>query len=272
MKNRQILVAVLTAVCLMTVFRPLSAQTTEPLAFTDFLSKVRAHYPLLKKQHRRVEEAIAAQHEAIAGFLPRFTGVSAWTTGDDPVYVFGTLLKQGAFTSGDFDVARLNSPETRSNFSYGVEGRWMLFDAFDTISRVRGAGQRVRSETLNSEFADMETTLLAIEAFCRAALEENLGRFAREVQTASQKDLGEAESLSQKGLVLGADFYTAKVNGGLIERLYNRFERDFKSSRVVLNILMGQDPLIELALDYDIVPVAGQAQGLREWLQSAYLY
>jgi outer membrane protein TolC len=130
----------------------------------------------------------------------------------------------------------------------------------------------VQSEKLNTEFAEMEVSLLAIEAFHRAVLEGILGKLTEEVLSASQKDLGEAESLNQKGLVLGADFYTAKVNGGSIEGMRNQFGRDFKSSRILLNILMGEDPLKERGLDYDLSPVSVESKGVKQWLETAYLY
>lgn len=265
-------VAVVASIILIISALNLFAEANEPLTLPDFVRKTQAHYPLLKKQHARVEEAIAAKHEAIAGFLPKFTGVSSWSTGNDPVYVFGTLLKQGAFTQNDFQLGRLNSPEARTNFSYGVEGRWVLFDAFDTISRVRIAGHAVDSEKSNEEYAQMEVSLLAVEAFYRAVLETNLERFAGEIITSSKKDLSEAQSLNEKGMVLGADFYAANVNGGILERMRNRFQRDSKSSRILLNILMGEDPLVERSLDYEILPLNAESKGFRQWLDVAYLY
>ncbi len=272
MERKAVALVVLVSILLVCSAPSVAAETGELLVFSDFLAKVKAHYPVLKKRHVRIEQAIAAEHEAVAGFLPKFTGVSSWTTGNDPVYVFGALLKQGAFTQGDFEVDKLNSPEARSNFSFGIQGQWMLFDAFDTISRVRGAGHTVRSEKLREEYDQMEVTLLAIEAFYRSVLEENVERSAVDVLQASAKDLGEAESLNQKGMVLGADFYAAKVNGGMIERMKNRFERDLMSSRVLLNILMGEDPHKERSLDYELLPDLKAPQGLRVWLDTAYLY
>lgn len=253
-----------------TVTTPLHADASESLSFPDFLNKVQAHYPLLKKQNIRVEEAIIAQHEAAAGFLPKFKGVSSWTIGDDPVYVFGTLLKEGAFMQSDFELSKLNSPDSRSNFSFGVEGRWTLFDAFETISKTQYTGHLAKSEKLTDEFNGMEVSLLAIEAFYRAVLGENCARITTEVLTLSQKDISEAESLNKQGMVLGADFYAAKVNGGMIERMKNRFERDFQSSRVLLNILMGEEPLKDRSLGYEILPASIGNKKLGGWLETAY--
>ena len=246
------------------------AEDAGKLMFSEFLKKVQAHYPLLKKQQARVDQAIATEHEAVAGFLPRFKGVSSWTMGDDPVYVFGTLLKQGAFTQGDFDVSKLNAPDQRSNLSFGVEGQWTLFDAFDTISRVGSAGQWTRSEKLKDEFSRMEVLLLAIEAFHRAVLQNDLDRVSKELLSNSQKDLSEAESLNQKGMVLGADFYAAKLSGGMIERMKNRFERDLESAKVLLNVLMGEEPLTERNINYEISPVTSESENLKGWLETAY--
>jgi len=247
-----------------------ACEAAEPLTFSDFLDKTQAHYPRLKAQQLRAEEALAAEHAAVAGFFPRFKGISEWTRSNDPVYVFGTLLKQGAFTQGDFDVAKLNDPDARSNFAVGVEGQWTLFDAFDTISKVNASKHRAQSEKLNEEFAGAEVSLLAIEAFYRAVLEENLAALAEDIWAVSGKDIGEAESLSQKGLILGADYYAARVNMGAIERMKNRFARDARSSKILLNVLMGEDPLKEQVLSYEVEPAEASGQGLAAWLETAY--
>src|SRR5581483_12277858 len=52
------------------------------------------------------------------------------TRGNDPVYVFGSRLRQQRFTEADFALNRLNTPNPFGNFSTKFGGAWTLFDSF----------------------------------------------------------------------------------------------------------------------------------------------
>jgi outer membrane protein len=49
---------------------------------------------------------------------------------NDPVYVFGSKLRQQRFTAADFALNRLNSPLPFGNFATRFGGTWNLFDSF----------------------------------------------------------------------------------------------------------------------------------------------
>ncbi len=247
-----------------------SSQAPNVLTFESFWQKVLLHYPLLKKQNARVEEAIAVKHQAVTGFLPRFRGVTSWTVGDDPVYVFSSLLKQGAFTESNFAIPTLNDPRHRSNTAFAIEGEWTIFDAFRTVSNVRASGHYADSEKLQEKFIRMEASLVALEAFSRALLEEKAFQITSEVLKKTDEDIREAESLKDKGLVLGADFYAAKVMAGGIGQMKNGLDKKRASTRVLLNILMGEDPLAEMAMPQQLLAQTPKTKALKEWLQTAY--
>src|SRR5262252_9036560 len=50
-------------------------------------------------------------------FFPRVSFTETATTGNDPVYVFGTRLREGRFTQADFSLSNINPPDSFSNFS-----------------------------------------------------------------------------------------------------------------------------------------------------------
>jgi outer membrane protein TolC len=71
-------------------------------------------------------------------------------------------------------------------------------------------------------------------------------------------------------MFLGPDYYAAKVTAAGIEREVNRLKGLLKSSRMLMNILMGEDP--ELVWDAQgILPDQVQDRGeLQTWLAEAY--
>src|SRR5215470_8845617 len=74
--------------------------------------------------------AAADIREARSFLLPHVTFSETATRGNDPVYVFGSRLRQQRFTSADFALNSLNTPLPFGNFATRFGGTWNLFDSF----------------------------------------------------------------------------------------------------------------------------------------------
>ncbi len=240
------------------------------MTFLDCYQKVLAHYPSLKKRYEKLEQARAERNIAIADLFPRVQGVFSMTTTDDPVGVFGDLLRQEAFTENNFELNSLNSPRHRTNYHFGIEGDMLLFDSFNTISKIRSARRLVKSAGLEEDFTEMEAGIVALESYLGILLAREILDIVTKIKSESDTDLRQAEDLNQKGMILGADFYGAKVIAAGIEREQNRTRALLKSSVMLMNILMGEDP--ELVWDAGgKLPAFVQDQGeLRSWIAQAY--
>jgi outer membrane protein len=78
--------------------------------------------PLRKAALADTRVALAGVGEARAGLLPRIGFSETATVGNDPVYVFGSRLRQQRFTTNDFALDRLNTPSPFGNFSTRLGG------------------------------------------------------------------------------------------------------------------------------------------------------
>lgn len=240
------------------------------LTFTEFYNRVASYYPKLKKEDADVSLAIARKLQAVSGFLPRVQGLASVTTGDDPVYVFGTLLRQNAFQADDFALSRLNTPRPRANYSFALQGEIQVFDAMQTISKVRSAGLYVEGAKDEKEFVKMEAALISSETYLRAIALDKLIAVVSQVSGDSDVDLKQAEDLKDKGMILGADYYSAKVVFGSVNQIKNRLLRERQALRALMNILMGDDPLN----DFEVAGQLGaaepwSAEPLEEWFRRA---
>ncbi len=223
-----------------------------PLLFTEFYQKVVSNYPKLKQQNANVNLAISQKLLAFSGFLPRLQGSATVTHGDDPVFVFGSLLREKSFTQDNFALSRLNTPGAHTTYTASVEGQMPIFDAFQTISRVRSAKLHIDSARFEESFTKEEAFLVAAEAYLRAVAVEKLLQTVTEVSQASELDIKQAEDLKEKGLILGADFYAAKVMHGNIVQLKNRLNQEKQAAHIILNILMGDDPFASFETQGDL--------------------
>ncbi len=210
------------------------------LSFQAFSQKVLAYYPRFKSAHGDVDIALAQQMQAKAGFWPSLDLSAGYNITNDPVNVFGMLLRQERFTSADFDLKRLNTPDRHQDLSAGVHVAWPLFDAMQTIGRARSAREFVKASQADEAYTKMEALLMAQDAYLNALTLEKLSSIIDEVQRSSEGDLQKAKDLKDKGMILGADYYSARVMFGDFTRMKNEIARRKIAMTALLNILMGE--------------------------------
>src|SRR5688572_783251 len=93
---------------------PAAAQT--PLTLGDAIARARAQNPDAGGTAEAERAAAMQVTQARAGYLPRVDAVESWQRGNQPVFVFGSLLAQRRFTAADFALPALNHPDALDNF------------------------------------------------------------------------------------------------------------------------------------------------------------
>ncbi len=250
------------------------SQETRPdlktLTFQDSYQKVLAYYPRLKSQKAHVEEAISDQYAAYAVLLPRIQGITSVTRGDDPVYVFGSLLRQEKFSENNFALSSLNSPRPRTHYNFTLQAEVPLFNGFATVSQIRASKRYLKSQQAREKFTRMEASLLFLESYLKTLMTSANQEIVQNIQTESSKDLKQADDLRTKGVVLGADFYAAKLIASEIHQLAFRSSADEKTAKILINILMGE-PLQETYQMTGRLPIGShEPPPLEKWLETAW--
>ena len=97
----------------------------------------------------------------------------------------------------------------------------------------------------------MEAILAASEVYSRLALTQELLKVIEEVTSDGDKDVNAAESLSQKGLILGADFYLARMTQTKLLQTKNEIMAQQAALSMAFNILRGVDPALPVRVSMD---------------------
>ena len=121
---------------------PLVAQQPT-LTLQQAVAAALEHNPALKLAAADMAASEAASDSPKAPLLPQIQFSENLTRGDDPVYAFGTKLRQQVFQTSDFGLNSLNHPAPLSNFSTSFSGRWQAFDSLHTQFQIK---TRVASE------------------------------------------------------------------------------------------------------------------------------
>lgn len=101
-----------------------------PLSLQQAASIALEKNPLRKAALADTKAASAVVQEARSFLMPHLTFSETGTRGNDPVYVFGSKLRQQRFITNDFALNRLNRPLPYGDFTTHLGGNWNLFDSF----------------------------------------------------------------------------------------------------------------------------------------------
>jgi outer membrane protein TolC len=98
------------------------------LSLADAIARGRAQNPDAGSSAAGEREAAQRVIQARAGYWPRLDLVESWQRGNQPVFVFSSLLAQRQFTAANFAIDALNHPEAIDNFRSAVTVEQPLFD------------------------------------------------------------------------------------------------------------------------------------------------
>ncbi len=242
------------------------AAAAKPITLQDAVAIALEKNPLRKAAVADEKLAAAGVREAKSTLLPHLMFSEGATRGNDPVYAFGTRLRQGRFTMQDFALNRLNTPLPIGNFTTRLSGQWNLFQAADWLN-VRRAEDLKRASAQQLERTDQETVLRVINAYYGLLLATKQQELAAQQVQTSASILHFSKARYESGLVIEADYLAAQVNHSSRQQDLIRANNAVSLARVQLSSAMGMsadlsyaptDALAERAVDLVGLPEAEQ--------------
>lgn len=225
---------------------PAGAQT--PLTLTEAVARARAQNPDAGSAAAVERETLQRIRQARAGYLPKVDVVESWQRGNQPVFVFSSLLAQRQFTAVDFALDALNHPERLDNFRTGVMVEQPLFDGA-TRANVAAAGIGRDMATANRLMIDHDLATSVTSAYGRVLLAVAESQSAAAAADTARADRELASNRRDAGLVTDADVLQLDVHISRTHERQIRATSDERIARAQLNQLMGE-PLGEaFALD-----------------------
>src|SRR5215469_6807220 len=176
-----------------------------PLKLQEAIQLGLAHHPLVQGAQADALRARASVAEAKAGALPSISASEDVTLSDDPVFAFGTKLRQARFRTSDFDLVNLNHPTPIGNFASSASASWVAFDSFATQRRVQSARDSAQAADLSRGFTEQEVANKVIGLYYRALLAESQVGTAQANLVRAQEISNDIRDRVHSGLALEAD-------------------------------------------------------------------
>lgn len=212
---------------------------TSPLSLRDAASIALEKNPLRKAAIADTRAASADIEEARSFLMPHVTFSESATRGNDPVYVFGSKLRQQRFTASDFQLYALNRPTPYRDFSTRFGGTWNLFDSFASWHGINRAKEMNTAATHALERTDQEILFRVVQSYYGVLLAQKQLEVAGQSETTAKSIMDRSQVRYDAGMVVESDLLSAKVRLAAREQELIRARNNLSLARAQLNTAMG---------------------------------
>ena len=207
-------------------------------------------------------EAASRADEAKSGFYPRVSVIESWQRGNNPVFVFSSLLSARQFGAQNFAIESLNHPDATGFFHGAVAVDQVLYDGGRTGGGVDMAAQARKLADAGRDEQALGLTVDVARAYGRVLRGDAETKAAAAAVAAAQEDVTRAERRRDAGTVTDSDVLSIGVHLAAMRQRAIQAAGEAVIARAELNRLRG------VAIDADFTvqePAPPTASALPAW-------
>jgi outer membrane protein len=211
-----------------------------PLTLQQAVSIALEKNPLRKAAIADTKASSAEVRVARSFLMPHLSFSETATRGNDPVYVFGSELRQQRFTAADFALNRLNTPLPFDNFATRFGGTWNLFDSFASWHGINQAKQMNEAAGHQLDRTDQEIVFRVVSSYYDVLLAAKQVEVSEQSAKTAQLIMDRSQARFDTGLTVESDLLTARVRIASRQQELIRARNNLEVARVELNTAMGR--------------------------------
>jgi outer membrane protein len=231
--RRSITVAILFALF------SLSLSAQERLTLSAALARALQNNPDLAVDAPGQQAAELEFKAARAGYLPRLDFEQSYLAGNNPVFVFSTLLTQNRFTADNFALPELNSPSALDNLQTRVTAQQTLWDFGRTRDVRRQAELGMHIADRSHEEHQRQILLEVYRGYFAVSLARSAVSAAAIALRSAEAIESQAKARVDSGLAVEADLLRSRVYLASARQQAIQAQGQLESSQANLNRLMG---------------------------------
>ena len=171
--------------------------------------------------------------------LPHLNFSETATRGNDPVYVFGSKLRQQRFTTADFALNVLNKPTPFGNFATGFGGTWNLFDSLGSWRAVNRAERMKDAAGHQLERTDQEIVFRVVSSYYGVLYAKKQLEVAEQSMNTAQAIFDRSKNRFDSGVAVESDLLSAQVRLATRKQELIRAQNEVALARAQLSTSMG---------------------------------
>lgn len=234
--------ALLTAILILGSIMPPSLwgqAPDHPLSLSQAVQIALKNNPTVKASAAYAEAVRQGITIAKSNRYPQVDFSEGFTRGNNPVYVFGTLLTQRQFTSADFALNTLNTPLPLNNFETQFSGSVPLYDGGVTSRMVQNAKLASQIASDQQRRTEQEVIFQVVQAYTNALLARENVRVAQSAVGTAQSDLKDAQARQDQGMAVPSDLLSAEVQLATVREDLLSARNAVALAQAALNAAMG---------------------------------
>jgi len=243
-------------------------EAPEALTLEQAVAMALEHNPALQAETEKANAEVARAKLIRAALLPRLDVSEGLTRSDDPVYVFGTLLRQGRFTAANFELDALNFPSPLTSWQTRVDARAPLFD-LDGYLRTAGARRLQSAAELQTEQERQDLLFRVIGSYYGVEVAKESLEASREALKTAESNESRIGDMVAAGSVVRSDLLSAQVFRAQMQERVIRAENALALGRMVLGHELGLGPDAEPEVAGTLGEPAALLMTLEEYEQAA---
>lgn len=249
MMRMHVTVGVLASLLFVWTVMPAFGQAPLVLALDKARSLALEHSPLLHASEYAVAIAKEDIESANAARLPQLDLHESYMKSNNPTAVFGTLLNQGRFTSADFDVERLVSPDAVDNYRFDLSLNQSIYRGNRTTLGIKRA--RLGADVSRARLEETKQHVLyrVTEAFYEILFAKAQVKTAQEAETIARTNLRYIQSRFDAGVTVKSDVLEAEVRLSSVREALIIAKHSVKVAMVVLQHTIGLSEAVDVEGD-----------------------
>ena len=198
-----------------------------------------ANNPMHKAALADTKASLAGVGEARAPMLPRIMFAENFTAGNDPVFVFGTKLRQQEFTAADFALNQLNRPTPIGNYATRFSGQWNLFDSTQSWKALDRAKFMNLAAEQQLNRTDQELVFQTVQAYYGVLLAQKQVQVAEDAVKTVEAIEQQSKARVESGLAVDSDLLSAQVQRSTRQQELIERRNQLALARTRLALAMG---------------------------------
>lgn len=215
------------------------SQQPSPLTLRQAVNIALEKNPQRKAAQAETRAASADVKQAKSILYPHVMFSETVTRGDDPVYVFGSRLRQQRFGASDFALNALNTPAPLGNFATRFGGTWNLFDSLASWHSVNRAERGKDATDRQLERTEQEIVFRVADSYYAVLLARKQLDVAEQAMKTAQAIFERSRNRVESGVVVESDSLSAQVRVATRKQELIRGQNNLAMGRAQLSAAMG---------------------------------
>ncbi|GAB1401454.1 hypothetical protein MASR1M68_03650 [Elusimicrobiota bacterium] len=142
-------------------------------------------------------------------YYPKATLEMSFIRSDDPVFAFGSYLRQERFTSANFNVDSLNRPSPADDFTASISVGVPIYTAGKLALGVKASQTHIAQADQQEIMVRSQIILQVLERYFSAVRDGAINLVAIDAEKSAQSEIKDASNLASRGMSPGAEYYGA---------------------------------------------------------------